>query len=436
MILARPMFAVAACFAFATVVHAQTVNLTEETYPGDCSKYQLDLALNGNLILNQEGQKETLRLEARARHQFTERTLSVEGALPRKSARHYDQAEARVATGPNALDRSLAADHRLIVVDRRPDGVQSFCSAGPLTREELDTVAEHFHPHALPGLLPGKPVKVGDTWNVDAAAVQAACLFDGIVKHELTGKLVSADKGRAAFTIEGTAEGIETSAPVKLTVSATGIFDLNSKRIIELNWKQKDERGDGPVSPASAVEATIRLRREVIGFAPAELSDAVVRGLPREAVTDLRYTDPKGEFQFVYSRNWHITGQTDSALVLRLIDRGELIAQVTLTRWRKADEGKHATPDEFKKMVSELPGWAAKEIIEDSEVRVDGGRWLYRLAANGEVNGLPVMQVFHLLAGPQGHQLAATVAMKPEKMKVVGPRDLALVKAIEFTAKK
>ena len=70
--------------------------------------------------------------------------------------------------------------------------------------------------------------------------------------------------------------------------------------------------------------------------------------------------------------------------------------------------------------------------MEDGEAPIDGGRWLYRVVAEGRMEETPVVQAFHLLAGPQGQQVVITFAMKPEKVKAVGARDLGFVNAIEF----
>jgi hypothetical protein len=48
---------------------------------------------------------------------------------------------------------------------------------------------------------------------------------------------------------------------------------------------------------------------------------------------------------------------------------------------------------------------------------------------------VPVVQTFYLLAGPQGDQVAVTVAAKPDKTKAIGSRDLNLVNAIDFGKK-
>ena len=415
-------------------------NLTETPQPGDCSRYAVELAVSGHLILTQDGGKQQVRLEARGKHVFTERTLAVADGLPAKSARHYDEATATAAVGPDKFDRTLANDRKLIVAQRSAEGLFSYSPAGPLTRDELDLVTEHFSPQCLAGLLPGKEVNLGATWAVTNAAAQSACLFDGLIKNGLTGKLTDMKDGRATFTVEGTAEGIEDGAKVGMTVAAIGKFDLTAKRVVELVWKQKDDRDQGPVNPASKVEATITLKREVLAQEPKELGDAAVAAIPKDAppatMTHLRHVDPRGRYQIVYPREWHVTGQTDTHLVLRLLDKGEFITQATVTIWKKAEAGKHATAEEFKKAVAESPGWVATRVLDDGEVPTDAGRWLYRLTAEGRMEELPVVQSFHLLAGPRGDQVVVTFAMKPEKVKAVGTRDVGLVNAIEFGGRK
>ena len=61
------------------------------------------------------------------------------------------------------------------------------------------------------------------------------------------------------------------------------------------------------------------------------------------------------------------------------------------TAWKKADAGKHATPDEFKKAVAESPGWVAVRVLEEGELPAGGGRWLYRLTAEGRIEDVPVV---------------------------------------------
>src|SRR5688572_9187910 len=250
-----------ALVALSPLASAQQVTLAEAPAAGECARYSVELDLAGKMTVTQENTKESVKLEAKARHVFSERTLTTADGLPAKSARHYEDAVASAVVDVERVNRALPNDRRLVVAVRSSEGPFCFCPAGPLTRDELDLVTEHFNPQCLAGLLPGKAVSVNDTWLIGPAATQAACQFDGLVKHALTGKLTSVADGKATFTIEGTAEGIEHGATVKLTITATGVFDIAAKRIVGLVWKQKDDREQGPVAPASQVDATVTLKR-------------------------------------------------------------------------------------------------------------------------------------------------------------------------------
>ena len=165
------------------------------------------------------------------------------------------------------------------MAQRPQDSLLCYSPQGPLTREELETVSEHFDTLALAGLLPGKEVAVGDTWKVGNQAAQALCLFEGLVENNLTGKLAEVKNGEAVISITGTARGIELGAQAKMTVTATAKFDLNRKRLTALEWKQKDDRDQGPASPASTAESTITLTAQ--GHRGTEGSDR--RGPGRRA---------------------------------------------------------------------------------------------------------------------------------------------------------
>ena len=47
------------------------------------------------------------------------------------------------------------------------------------------------------------------------------------------------------FSINGKAAGIDLGAMVKVDVQASGRFDLTAKRLVALEWVQKDERDQG-----------------------------------------------------------------------------------------------------------------------------------------------------------------------------------------------
>ena len=81
------------------------VVLAEAPAAGDYARYSVELDLTGKLIVTQEGNKETIRLEAKARHVFSERTLTVADGLPARSARHYEDAVASAVVDVEKVNR-------------------------------------------------------------------------------------------------------------------------------------------------------------------------------------------------------------------------------------------------------------------------------------------------------------------------------------------
>ena len=420
----------------------QTVTLGEEVKPGELFRYELDLKLAGKMKVERQGKLDAIPFQAIATHKFVERIESgdARGGVG-KVLRHYEVAKSNGDSGVDRTSRELAADRRIVIAQRTTDGSLHFSPDGPLYREELELVAEHFDTLCIPALLPNKELKIGDTWPIGAEASQHVCLFEGLIKSELVGKLTEIKDGQAVFTITGVAEGIEGGAHAKLSITATGTFAIATKRVVELKWEQSDDRAQGPASPATEVKAILTLKRTALSEEPKELNATVRAKIPADAkitdlVTMLRYADADGRYQFVYPREWHVVGRTKDHLVMRLLEKGEFTAQATMTTWKRATAGQHTPADEFKKLLANLPGWVPEAVTEDSVIPTDAGRWLYRVALKGKQDGLPVVQSFFLLAGPNGDQLAVTVLARQEQAAKVGTRDITLVNAIEFPTPK
>jgi hypothetical protein len=304
----------------------------------------------------------------------------------------------------------------------------------------LEVVSEHFDTLHLAGILPGKEVSVGDTWKTDSGVAQSICLFDGLISHTLTGKLKQVADGMAIIGIEGTAKGIENGALADLTIAAEVRFDVSKKRIVRVEWKQKDVRDQGPVTPAAEVETTTVVKREPLDAAPDELGPAAVATVPLDdeppsQMRSLLHRDPKNRYQFLYARDWHIVGQTDHHLVMRLLDRGDFIAQATITQWQSAGAGKHMSPAEFEKLAADGTGWKGEEVLERGEVPTDTGRWIYHTTARGELEGSKVVQNFYVVADANGDQVIVTFTMRPAAAPRLGTRDLAIVNAIDAVKK-
>ncbi len=432
--------ALAIVAAAAPVGRAQTCNLGETAQAGDCFRIKLDMKLAGQMRIQKGSGLVPLNLEAKANHEYPERVLQAgPGGVVQKSARVYETARAVITAGDDRSERTLRPDRRLIVAQRPQDQSQVYSPTGALTRGELDLVGYHFDTLAVPGLLPAREISVGDTWKITSAVAQAVCNFEGLTEHSLSGKLESLKDGVATFTISGTATGIDAGALVKAKIQATGRFDEKARRVVGLEWKQTDERDQGPVSPALTTDITITLARQPIEQ-PESLSDVALVSVPDgfkvpQGLLLLDYRDPQSRWSLLYGREWHIVSETKEHVVLRLMDRGDFVAQVTITPWTSADKGKHMTPEEFKTKVNDTAGWQAQQELQAGEVPSQGdGRWVYRLSEAGQMDGLAVVQNFYLVAAPGGEQMVLAFTMTPKQADKLGARDLSLVGSLDVPA--
>ncbi|HEY7422762.1 MAG TPA: hypothetical protein VH682_00745 [Gemmataceae bacterium] len=416
----------------------QTCTLAEDVKAGDCFKIQLDMKLSGEMRIRKDDKTIPLKLEAAASHEYTERILVVSEGGVQKAARVYETAKSTTTVGSDRLERNLRPQRRLFVAQHFNDQGLVYSPAGALTSEELALTAEQFDSSAVPGLLPGREVKVGETWKVPSNVVQALCNFEGLTEHTLTGELVAVTADTATFHLTGTANGIDLGASAKLKIDAVGHFDLKAKRLVSLEWKQNDERDQGPASPVTAVEATTTLKRQVIEQ-PEALSDVALVSVPADKeppapLLQLDYRDPQGRYSFLYPREWHITSQAKEHLVLRYMERGDFVAQVTITPWKKADKGKHITAEEFKQTMNDLAGWEPEKELQSGEVPAENGRWVYRFSASGQMEGVTAVQNFYLVATPEGEQFILVFTMTPKQVDKLGARDLSLVGSLEIPA--
>src|SRR5437870_5631732 len=202
------------------------------------------------------------------------------------------------------------------------------------------------------------------------------------------------------------------------------------------DWKQKGERAQAPAGPAMTLQAATTLTRTRIDR-PDSLSDVALISVPDGIeppvlLTQLEYRDARTGYSMVYTRDWQTVSQSDEHLVMRLVERGDFVAQLTITPWTKAEKGKHMSPEEFHRAMTETPGWEPEQELQAGEVPSEGGRWIYRISALGQLDGTKVMQNYYLVAGPGGEQVVLVFTMTPKQADRIASRDLSLAGSIEF----
>jgi hypothetical protein len=414
------------------------VNLTEAPLVDSCIRNELSLELKGKITVQQpDGKPREFPHEAQANHVFLERVLEA-GTVPDKSARYYTAARADIIFNNQPSQRSLRPERQMLVTQRIKDQLVSYSIKGTLTREELE-LTEHFDTLSVPGLVPGKEVELGTSWKLPSAVVAALCDLEGLTTHTLQCTLEAVKDNRAHVKVAGNAEGISLGAQVALVVAGSFDFDVEAKRIVELEWKQSDQRQQGPVSPHLSADVVIRLKRTPIPE-PVELSQFAVDPLkaydtPPERLTNISWRDSKDRYTVQLPRDWHVVSpEGNNQLVLRLMDRGDFVAQATVTPWQVDAP---ATLQAFSAQMSKAPGWTVNDVTEETELKDIGeGQRVWRVTATGDLDGVSVVQSFYLLKPEQGDPVIVTFTMGPTQVANLKERDLILVRNFTIPAEK
>ena len=186
---------------------AQAVFLGETNLRDACFSNEMSMKLTGTISVVQNGQNvehpahgggDARLLRALPRRQGRGRRTDRSLLQPGRGEHH-----GRPATSPRSSSRRTTRCSSPIALK---DRLLVYHPTDVLTREEID-VTSHFDSMSVPGLLPKREVKVGDTWIVPHEVVQALTDLDAVSKCDVTGKFESVVGNFANLSFNGARRG-------------------------------------------------------------------------------------------------------------------------------------------------------------------------------------------------------------------------------------
>lgn len=420
----------------ATLASAQDKALLKNEHKvGDGWHLALDMKLTGKIKVRDAEKTVALDLKANAKHDFEERILAVADGKPTSVGRFYNVAKADITLNEKTINKTLRTDRRFQAATLGVDGTTvTYSPVGPLTDEELELTGEHLDVLAIHGLLPNKEVKVGDKWDVPIPVAQSLAGIDAVISSKLECKLEKIERNHAVLTLTGDLEGINKGSSLKATMAAGLVYSLENKHFTGCTWRYRENKEQGPLNPACEIESEITATWKH-GLALAEVTDgkaATIPATPPPALLMLEFCDAANRFAFHYDRNWGVVTKTEKQTVLRLLERGELIAQLNMTPYQQVKPGEHVSLDEVEKMIQEAPGFKLDKVIEKAPIEASQGFWIGKVSTTGEASEIPMQQVVYAVAGPRGDQVLLSFTVETEHAAKLAGRDLSLVKTVSL----
>lgn len=390
-----------------------------------------------------------LKLNADAQYRFFERRLSGTGrdAETLRAVRLYRFAnnEAEVASvdapdgaAPKKSTLKLPETRHLIVAQGRREGPFLYSTTATLTYDQLDLLRTPGDSLPLLSLLPREEVAPGDSWKPESWAVQMLCGIEAMTKGEITCKLEEANAALARVTFTGGADGATLGATTTVKLTGEFTFDRIAKLIAKARITQSENRSIGAVMPGLEVTANVALERSLAdGASEASLlDDKAAAAIPLEPAAEMQFLRFESwGLRFYHDRSWYQFHQTNDVAVFRMMEQGSLIAQANVSPIPAAATGGHTSEEKFQTDIQQSLGKRLKGITKSERLQprnANDRRFLFRVTAEGEADGVPMTWFYHLCAAPTGQQVSLVFAVETKNLEKFNNRDLGLVRLLEF----
>lgn len=437
----------------------------------------LRVEVEGDLFATAAAEAEAVRrpIKLAARFDFLEWPAPAAGAG--EVSRRYRIARAEIETPDQRVLQHLASDARELVVTLEGMTPKPFLKEGYLSRDEADLLDVPFDPLLVDGLKPAQPVSEGTSWKLPGDLVAGLLAIDTVESGQIEAQLTRVADDQATIRFEGSIVGAADGAPTRIQVvgevtaavrtheespppaesqdqdgrsgeeagpddaagsdAATWAFD---GPIVGLEATITERREAGWVAPGLDVRATITMSRFAAGEAAVEVeADRVADGLAaaladrpagkgRPGVVWQRHR--QGRYSAVLDARWRVVEDGPEGLVLRLSDRGKLVAQCSILPLPRvaadAPPAEETVRDDVRRSLGDQFGLLTGS---EASTREDGTR-IVRVVAEGAADGRAFRWIHYVLTDPAGHRLAVTFMHEPGLMDQFAAADRELIAGV------
>jgi hypothetical protein len=328
--------------------------------------------------------------------------------------RWYESAEMTATIDGAKISAGLRPDRRLMVVQfQNLEGVL-WNPQGPLTRAELDLIRQTAGALLLDSLLPNRPVLPGEKWPLPEVPLAALLGLENVQNATVEANLLETvgDIARVEFAgkLHGAAEAVSTEMRVKGRFQ----FSVSKGRIVWLGLAYHETRPAGPIAPGvdlvAKIAITVRPDAECPQLQPQELTQIPITVRPE--LLFLEEECPDGFWRLTYDRRWHITALSERMAVLRMIDRGTLLAQCKISQANLRNRPQ--TLAQFQADIRDALGKQFGQFLTASELRSTAGTPIYRVEVRGSVASVPVVWIYYWVTAPSGEALVLSFTLEEE----------------------
>ena len=402
---------------------------------GGVIRWDCRIAVDGHLVLQETATKlRRVPLRVSGETLYGERLLtSPDEKNDRIVLRKYQKAEGKVRVDRELQLANLPRDKRLLAVRRRDQRATYHSTADSLTRDEIELLDVPGNTVLLPDLVAARELAIGESYRVDRKLVAALFCIDEVVEGELSVTLEKCTEQTADLALKGNFKGLVDGSDTSLQVTGRIKLQRFQKMITALDLAIREQRDPGHGGPGLDVTAQLRLTAHLADS--TELSDELAAGLELDQLTEaevVEYRQPFGKFAFLCDRNWDLLIEQHDGSVLRLVRRGELVAQCNASPLRDAPAGKQLSLGAFRRQVTGSVADRQGQLVDASVASTEGGMRILRVVAVGQVDGESVQWNYYHFTGPQGRQASLVFTFESKVVEQFADADETIVSSFRF----
>jgi hypothetical protein len=415
--------------------------------PGRLTRVKAELEVGGDIRVLNGAKTVTAPLSVQGSVQYDEKLIEADpkALTDRRSIRFYTAAQASIRINKDLLQPTLRPERALIGAAVLAGQPTLYSPRGLLAGDELDLIELPGNSLFLELLLPADEVKIADTWHPSDNLLAALLGIDAVSKQTVECTLSEVQHDQAIVNINGALDGAIQGVTTTIELKAKYRFDMKLKQITSYVMAVREKRSIGHVGPGLDVTAKLRIQIDPLETSE-KLSDqalADVKLEPRPELTRIEFDSTTGGFKLEHERRWHPTDVQPAALVLRMIDRGELVAQCNVTSLAKLPEGKQDNLADFRLDVQHALGQSFVTFGDVGAGTNSRGFQVLHAYAEGKVQDLDITWRYYLVSDKKtGRRMAFAFTLEKDLLDRLGNADqelldhVALFEPVEKAAAK
>ena len=286
----------------------------------------------------------------------------------------------------------------------------------------------------IDSLLPNRTVAVKESWKLESDLLPAILGIDAISRRDVRCTLHHIDGNSAVVHVQGSVSGASSGVATEITLAAKLNFDVTRKRVSWFAMSLKENRSVGPAQPGIEATARIQMALAKRSTAPALHPDILADlNLTADDTTRLvEFTSSEGGFELLLGRDWHEMVDREDVSVLRLVNRGDLIAQCNISALPPMEDGVPFTLIDFQQDVKHALDKNFGDFVTSSEEVNDQGLHVMRVVASGMISDLSINWVYYHVTNNQGLRASCVFTCEADLADRFGAIDQSVISSFRF----